>query len=495
MLDANPTTSRGGSSARGTARPRKVTPARFMEPRVMLLFSAIALAVFGLLMVWSASSVLALNKYGDALYFLKRQAGFLALALIVAAGCVHCGYRRILRPKCLLIISLLSILLLAYTRLAGAETNGATRWISVAGIRVQPSELSKIGVLLVAAYLAQLGSEGRLEWRDRARQRPTITFWLAALGVAAPMLLILLQPDKGTTLIVCATLFFMSALAGLKRSILVGATIGVAIVVCALIAKDGYALDRVTIAWHPWTDPYGDGYQLMQGFYAFGNGGLLGVGLGMSRQKYSYLPEAHNDFILAVVGEEFGLLGVMLVLAAFGVLLYSSFRIARHAPDRSGALLASSSAAMLCIQLFVNLLGVVGITPMTGKPVPFLSYGGSSIFSSVLLVAAILSVSRSSALPKTVYDRRRDSLGIAADTPAARSGADAYDGGGSPPSGRAAAGLTLVDGGVRSSYKRVDLGPSPRERLRGSRSGGSSSSSDRSRPRGRDDRGTSRSRR
>ena len=243
----------------------------------------------------------------------------------------------------------------------------------------------------------------------------------------------------------------------------------------------------------------GSGYQLIQGFYAFGSGGLFGVGIGMSKQKYSYLPMAYNDFIFAVVGEELGLVGTLGMLAAFGVLAWAGFRIARYAPDMCGRLIAAGCTSLIVIQLLVNVCGVLGIMPLSGKPVPFVSYGGSTIISCLMLVGMIVSGSNNTALPETVHDRSRQSWQFA-DGEEARGPAPSASPGislvrtptprSARPRGEAGSGLRMVDGGSRARQQgrprggngrpsrsgrydggRIDLGPNAAERLRGRGSG------------------------
>ena len=316
-----------------------------------------------------------------------------------------------------------------------------------------------------------------------------------AIAALVPLALILAQPDKGSTLIIVGTLLVIGYLADVDRRVL--AAIGVVgfIGFAFLSLKDDYSRARVMTMLNPWADYYGAGYQLAQGFYAFGSGGIFGVGFGFSRQKYSYLPMAHNDFIFAVIGEELGFIGVLGLLAVFGALVWAGFKIARYAPDLTGRLIAAGCTSMFIIQAFVNIGGVLGLLPLSGKPLPFISYGGSTIMSSILMVGLLMSVSRQSRLPETEHDRQRASWSIAEEQ-------DSFDAPGF-------SGLTVVDGGVgvgmplprssrpkssaqssarpsrgvlrsrddnapqgritidASGRRRIDLGPSASDRLRG----------------------------
>ena len=466
-------------------------PERFMGPRLVLLAVSIILVGFGLLMVYSASSITALTQkdYGfDATYFLKRQAALAMVGLVAAIILARVNYRVWVRTLLPIIwAATVALLLLIFTPIAGQDAYGATRWIRIAGFTLQPSEFAKLTIILTAANLAQrYFEEGSLQVR---------TFLgLMVAGCGIPVVLIVAQPDKGTTIIVLITLLVMGYLAGVPKRVLFGAIVAGGAAVLYLVFHDAYSRERFFASMDPWSDPYGAGYQFIQGYYAFGSGGIFGLGLGFSRQKYFYLPMAHNDFIYAVIGEELGLIGTAGVLVAFGVLLWAGLRIARYASDLSGRLLASGCSVLLVVQLLVNVGGVVGLMPLTGKPIPFISYGGSSIISSIMLVGLIVSVSRGSTLPSTEYEERRGAWRVADDSaepaprlslvgePTRRSERSSRRETGNERS-NARATFTVVDGGSRGSStrsgrrarvtsdsegrRRIDLGPSASERLRG----------------------------
>lgn len=385
-------------------------PARIMAPRILFCLCAAGLALFGLLMIYSASSILGLTEkaYGyDAAYFLIKQIKFMAIGIAIAVVLARMDY-HFWCGKALVVawaVTLLS-LLLVFTPVAGHDAYGATRWIAIGSFSLQPSEFAKAVILLVGATLAEgFFEQGTIEGPEMLK--------LSVLGVGLPLVLILAQPDKGTTGVLVLTLLVMLYLAGFPAKYL-GVILLVAGVLAAAIAlRDEYSRARIMTVFDPFQDEFGAGYQLIQGFYALGSGGLTGVGLGMSRQKYNYLPMAHNDFIIAVIGEELGFVGVFLLLAAFGLLLWAGLKIAENAPDLAGRLIAAGCTSLLIIQLLLNLSGVVGIFPLSGKPVPFISYGGSSIISSFILVGLVLSVSMRSTLPQTEYDRRRAQMRIA----------------------------------------------------------------------------------
>ena len=224
--------------------------------------------------------------------------------------------------------------------------------------------------------------------------RELLTFFL--LGVMLPLGLIFMQPDKGTVTVVAETLVIMLYFGGAPGKLCVGILV-LGIATLALISyAQPYSRARIQIMLNPWSDPYNKGYQLIQGLYAFGSGGVFGVGIGMSKQKYSYLPMAYNDFIFAVVGEELGLVG----------------KIARYAPDLAGQLAVVGCTFIIVAQMLLNVTGVLCMFPLSGKPIPFVSYGGSSIMSSLMLAGVVMSVSLQSKLPQTEYDDRRSEWSV-----------------------------------------------------------------------------------
>ena len=488
-----PRTSRQKSSEGSQAKGRfGAIPERFMQPRLVLLVSTAILVCFGLVMIYSASSISAMTSEDmgyNPFYYVQRQLGFAAAGVALAFIVSRIDYRAVVRnlqvPIWIVTIGMLAII---FTPIAGADAYGATRWISIGPFSFQPSEFAKITILISVSYLAQQ------YFIDQTIDQMEF-FKKFAIAALVPLVLILAQPDKGSTLIIVGTLLVIGYLADVDRRVL--ATIAVAgfIGFAFLSLKDDYSRARVVTMLNPWADYYGAGYQLAQGFYAFGSGGIFGVGFGFSRQKYSYLPMAHNDFIFAVIGEELGFIGVLGLLAVFGTLVWAGFKIARYAPDLTGRLIAAGCTSMFIIQAFVNIGGVLGLLPLSGKPLPFISYGGSTIMSSILMVGLLMSVSRQSRLPETEYDRQRASWSLAEEQ-------DTFDAPGF-------AGLTMVDGGVgvgmpvprssrpkssaqssarpsrgvlrsrdddapqgrittdASGRRRIDLGPSASDRLRG----------------------------
>ena len=279
----------------------------------------------------------------------------------------------------------MSIALLVLTYGYGVVRGGARRWIPLGFTQLQPSELTKIACVLVAAALAVEWQRGRLDTSE----------YLKKLGiyVGVPAVLIVFQPDLGTAILMAVGVGIVLFLGGIElRWVGLAGALIVAFGVFA-VAIAPYRLARVTTAFNPWDDAQGKGYQAVQALLAFGTGGIKGVGLGLSRQKFFYLPEAHTDFIFAIIGEEAGLIGTLAVVAAFVVLLYAGIRIATGARDPFGRLVAGALTGMLAFQAALNMAAVTGIFPVTGKPLPFISYGGSSMLVTLVCVGLILSVS------------------------------------------------------------------------------------------------------
>ncbi len=478
----------------GAERTLFGVPERFMRPR-LILFAIVAILVgFGLLMVYSASSVTALNDTGDAAYYLKRQLGFVLVGTAAAVILARLDYRLWVK-RFMMPIWVLTVLLLLLVLVAGTDNDmGANRWIDLGFFDLQPSEFAKITVIFTAANLAQrYFEEGSLDWATFLK--------LLIAGVAVPLVLIIAQPDKGTTMIIALTLLVMGYLAGMPKLLLLALFVLGAAAFVFLSVSDAYSFQRLKTMLDPWSDRYNTGWQLVQGFYAFGTGGLFGVGVGFSRQKYAYLPMAHNDFIYAVIGEECGFVGTVGVLVGFAVFLWAGFQIARHAPDLAGRLLAAGCTSIVIIQLLLNVSGVLGVFPLSGKPIPFLSYGGSSILASLMLVGLIASVSIHSKLPETVHDGARRSLREVGGGGGPEGGGFSFVGepvprserGRTNGSGRGGSGLRVVEGGGRpakgsrprggrrgqgsgssgGNRRRVDLGPNATERLRGRGGSGS----------------------
>jgi rod shape determining protein RodA len=357
-------------------------PLRHLDP--MLITVALGLAVFGLFMVYSATQQ-GLRTLGvDPGFYLKKQIAFLMLGVVVMALAATFDYRLVKVYAGIVFGVLLFALLLVLTPI-GDETAGAQRWISLFGFQFQPAEIAKLAVVaMLAAYLSEL-REVRLEH-----------VWRAAGIAAAPMALIFLQPDVGTMMVFAAVLIAALVVAGARGRhilILIGVAIFGGIIAFQLgIVKD-YQIARLRSFLDPAADPLVAGYNLQQAQIAIGSGGLFGRGyLNGTQTNLDFVPEQHTDFVFTVVGEELGFIGAIVLLALFAVLLWRGFRIALMSRDAFGTLLATGIVTMLAFQVVVNVGMTMGIMPVTGIPLPLVSYGGTSMLTNWAAVGLLLNV-------------------------------------------------------------------------------------------------------
>jgi cell division protein FtsW len=342
------------------------------------------LTAFGLVMVFSASEVQGWLWFHNAAYYFERQLIWLALGLVLLGVSAHVDYHR-LRPVAwplgLITLALLLLVLLPHF---GVEVNGARRWLRLGPLQMQPAELAKLAAIIFMAV-----------WLERHRERLAsiengVLPFLALLGLLT--LLIILERDLGTTLIVAAIMLSQFLIAGgRKRDVLL---LGLIIALCiyVFIRMEPYRLHRLLAFFNPWADPLNTGFQAIQSVIALGSGGFFGVGLGQSIQKYQWLPFAHTDFIFAIIGEETGLIGTTAVLALFGLFTYRGYRVALKAPDAFGSMLATGVTTWIALQALVNIAAVTVTLPTTGIPLPFISYGGSSLAINLLAVGILINV-------------------------------------------------------------------------------------------------------
>ncbi len=355
----------------------------------ILSLSVAVLTMAGLVMVLSASSVSAFAEYGSSFRFFKRQLLYAVIgsaALLGAARLPYRVWRRAWAPLCGLTVLLL---LLVLHPSVGTTVGGAARWIQVGPVSLQPSELAKFAVVAACASIMA----GNLRTLDSDPVRWILPLALVVGGVS---LLILLQPDLGTMMVVVLAAFVLLFVTGVRLRLLFTTAVLSGTVGLALIMGEGYRRARFLSFLNPWADPRNAGYQIVQSLIALGSGHVVGVGLGASRQKWRYVPNAHTDFIFSILGEELGLIGELLVLTLFAALVYAGIRIALKAPDPFGRLLAAGITAWLGLQALVNLGAVTGLLPITGVPLPFVSFGGSSLIVSLGAVGVLLSIGRAS---------------------------------------------------------------------------------------------------
>jgi cell division protein FtsW len=352
----------------------------------LLLTATLCLLAFGVVMVFSASSTTALlGKSGDSAFYLKRTVVIGAIGLLVMRVMSVRGL-RILRPLTPLLLAASFFLLVAVLLPGvGVSTNGASRWIGVGPLQVQPSELAKLSLVLYGAHL--LASRPRM-----VRSIRTLVPYLAMVGLAS--LLMVAEPDLGTAIVLCLATAALLVAAGMKirQLALLAAAIGVVLLLA--IAIEPYRMQRLTGFLNPTGDPSGAGFQAIQAKIALGSGGIFGVGLGQSLQKAFYLPEAHTDMIAAVIGEELGLAGISVLVGLFGLFGYAGLRAAQRARDRYAKLLAAGLTSLILIQAIVNLFAVLGLAPLTGVPLPFVSYGNSSLLVMLAATGLLLNVAR-----------------------------------------------------------------------------------------------------
>ena len=351
-----------------------------------LLLAVVAFLVLGgLVMVFSAASVTDYVTYGDSAHTLKRQLIYAALGVALMFFLSRIDFRR-LRQGAALAVLLVDVGLIAVLAF-GVERGGSTRFLEAGPVSLQPSEFAKIACVLALAVIMS----------EKGARAEALRLW-RVLAVLPPMLvLIMIQPDMGTAMAILIASFLVMWLGGLSWGhtfTLAGAATAFTAIGIVLAP---YRMARWLSFRDPWADPLGSGYQTVQAILAFASGGLFGVGLGMSRQKFSYLPEAHTDFILAIIGEELGLAGTLAVIAGFVLFAVAGFRIALSAKDRFGRLLAGGLTAMIVSQAVINMLAVTNLMPVTGIPLPFVSFGGNSMLVTMASVGLILSVSRSGA--------------------------------------------------------------------------------------------------
>jgi cell division protein FtsW len=363
-----------------------------------LLVLVVVLVVVGLGVTMSASSAVSLNQTGsqDQWRFVKRQllgVGLGTLALLVASRIPYRIYRKVALPSLVVTLGLL-----VAVEISGITVGGATRWLPVPGLNsFQPSELAKVTVVFALAYL--------LEKKKKLLTRFGHFLVPVAVTLGLVGILVIRQPDLGTLIVIgaAAMAVIIASETPMKFVLILGL---VAVLVATYLAFDAhYRATRIDAFLDPYADPSGNGYQLIQGYYALGNGGVFGVGLGASRARWFYLPNAHTDFIFAIIGEETGLVGGLTVIGLFIALASAGWVVAQRAPDGFGRMLAAGITVWLSFQALVNIGGVLGVIPITGIALPFVSYGSTALAVSMGAVGILVNIAQSgvasSAKPKT----------------------------------------------------------------------------------------------
>ncbi len=353
---------------------------------IPLLIAVLILIGFGLVMIYSSSSIWAEYKFQDSFHYVKQQALFVLVGLFLLVLLFKMDY-HILYKKSNLILGLCFLLLiLVLIPGIGSVRNGSRSWFGIGSFGVQPSEFAKLALILFTSkYLS--GANHSLKSYKKG-VFPILLVALLCFG------LIMLQPDLGTGIVLLMSIIALLFIAGIDMKFFyIAGVLGVlGVVVLILIAP--YRMDRITSFLDPWKDPLGTGFQMIQSLYAIGPGGLLGMGFLKSRQKHFYLPEPQTDFIFSIISEEFGVLGVLIVCSLFAFVLYRGIKIALHANNLFSKYLAFGFVFQMIFQALLNLMVVVGLIPVTGVTLPFLSYGGSSLLISMISVGILLNISK-----------------------------------------------------------------------------------------------------
>ena len=375
-------------------------------PRLIMLLCVLGLTLLGFVMIYSASSISAMSEDISTASYLIDQLGFAVVGVIAMFVLWKVVPYRFWEGPAIWVIWGVAVALLLLTAIMGLSALGAQRWLRLGPISLQPSEFVKIAIVLMAA---KLFSEFRMGLTDPR----TFIVQMIIFIVAPTGFLFATQSDLGTTAIIALGVLGVMWLGEVPlRTILI--VIG-CLVVFALGATvfSSYRGDRFLYL-NPWNDGengYGRGYQIIHSYYAFAEGGIFGTGLGNSREKYLYLPESETDFIYAIIGEELGLIGAVAVIIVWLILLWAGMRIARAATDDFGSMISGALTIMLVFQAFLNIGCVIGVFPTTGKPLPFISSGGSSLIASFMMIGFILSVSEDTG-GRSVYEGRRDDLRV-----------------------------------------------------------------------------------
>lgn len=352
----------------------------------LLFIAVITLILFGLIMIFSASSIWAEYKFNDSFKYVKQQGLFIIIGIILMHIVSKIDYKWYYKKTNLILLICLFLLVLVLIPGIGSVRNGSRSWFGIGSFGIQPSEFAKLGLIIFTAkYLSQ---NNKFLKDIRKGVIPILLVLFLIFG------LIMLQPDFGTGMIIVVSILAMLFIAGVNIKFFIGlGVLGVGGIV-GLIAIAPYRMDRIISFIDPWKDPLGTGFQIIQSLYAIGPGGLLGQGFLNSRQKQFYLPEPQTDFIFSIISEEFGVLGVIIVCGLFLLVLYRGIKIGLQTDDLFAKYLAFGMIFQIIVQTIMNLMVVIGLIPVTGVTLPFLSYGGSSLLISMISIGILLNISR-----------------------------------------------------------------------------------------------------
>ena len=349
-----------------------------------LLYTIVILLAIGVVMVYSASSYFAMVNYNDSTAFLKKQALFAAIGFTAMIFISRCDYHKLKKLTGILFVITPILLVVVYLFPA---TKGAQRWIKLGPFSFQPSELAKYAVVIILAnIITNKGEKIKEFWKG------IVPCFIVGGGFAA---LILAQKNLSIAAVTGFVTFIIVFVAGARKRFMFGVITPLILFAGSFFTLfEDYRRRRLLNFINPWKDPAGDGYQLIQSFYALGAGGVTGLGIGQSRQKTLYMPEPHNDFIFAIIGEELGLIGCTVVILLFVIFVYRGIKIAMNAKDEYGTLLAVGITSVIGLQAIINIAVVTGSMPVTGVPLPFISYGGTALVFNLMAMGILLNISR-----------------------------------------------------------------------------------------------------
>lgn len=376
---------RAPTPAGSVGAPRGVSASPLGPADPLLMATVLALVAFGVVMVYSASAVFASQQFHDGQHFLVRQAAYALIGLLLVVALARLDYHR-LRPLAYPMLGGAMLLMLYIAFGFGHSAGGAARWISLGPIHVQPAELAKLAMIFWLAYSLSKKAE-------RIRSF-SIGFLPHALVAGFVMLLCLRQPDFGSALMIALLTFVLLFTAGARTGYILGAAFLFAPIAYVLVTRSEYRMRRMQAFLDPFAHRFDVGYQISESLMSFGSGGLFGVGIGDSRQKLFFLPEAHTDFIGAIIGEELGFIGILVLMLGFAIIVVRGLRAAFRAADDYGTYLAVGITLFIGIQAFTNLAVTMGLVPTKGLALPFLSFGGSSLLVNCAAIGVLLNVSR-----------------------------------------------------------------------------------------------------
>lgn len=352
----------------------------------LLLISVIIISIFGCLMIYSASYVWADYKFNDPFKYLKSQSLFLIIGYIAMFFISKISYLKYKKYANIIFTICTIMLILVLIPGIGTVRNGSRSWFGIGGLGIQPSEFTKLALIIFTSKY--LSNNDKNIKNIKKGVLPILLILLLTFA------LIMLEPDFGTGIVIIMTIIVLLFISGVKISFFVSIGIIGLIGIVLLIAIAPYRIERIVSFLNPWSDPLGSGFQIIQSLYAIGPSGLLGLGFGNSIQKHFYLPEPQTDFIFAIISEEFGFVGILIVSLLFITIIYSGFKIATTCENHFGKYLAFGITFGLAFQTILNLMVVVGLVPVTGVTLPFLSYGGSSLLISLASIGILLNINK-----------------------------------------------------------------------------------------------------